>query len=111
MELMWSLANTLQLLFFIGLIELNYPSDLESTYKIMSYSNFDNPLTKYMTSVVFIGVNFINSPISTKFGSFGFESTNILVNSLDKLMMVGGLIVMIVLLKIMVKYMKDSDSK
>lgn len=104
-ELMWSLANTLQILFFLGLLDLNYSSDLQNTFKIMTYSNFGNPFTKYITSVIFFGINFVNSPINSQFISFGFESTNILVNSFDKLgmillLLIGGGVIYILYGKI-----------
>ncbi|CAI2359147.1 unnamed protein product [Moneuplotes crassus] len=110
-ETMWSLANTLQILFFMGLIELEYTSDLENTFKIMAYSNFDNPLTKYVTSVVFFGVQFINSPVSTNFESLGFESTNILVNSFDKIGMICILLFSAIILSCIYKKVKDSNSR
>ncbi|CAI2383509.1 unnamed protein product [Moneuplotes crassus] len=110
-ETMWSLANTLQILFFMGLIELEYPSDLANTFKIMAYSNFDNPLTKYVTSVIFFGVNFINSPVSTNFGNLGFESTNILVNSFDKIGMILILLLSAIILSCLYKKVKNSNSK
>ena len=111
MELMWSLANTLQIIFFLGLLDLNYSSDLQNTFKIMGYSNFDNPLTKYVTMMIFFGINFINSPVNSKFGSLGFESTNILVNSFDKIAMITLLLIGWVITHILFNKMKDLDTR
>ncbi|CAI2382812.1 unnamed protein product [Moneuplotes crassus] len=110
-ETMWSLANTLQILFFMGLIELDYPSDLENTFKIMAYSNFETPFTKYVTSVVFFGMNFIKSPVSPKFESLGFESTNILVNSFDKIGMICLFIFLALILSFLYKCIHKSESR
>lgn len=111
MELMWSLANTLQILFFIGLIDLNYSSDLQSVYEIMAYSNFDNPLTQYLSNFVIKSVNFIQTPVSSKFSALGFESTDIISNSLDKLVMIIGVFLLCIILAFVTWKLKDKESK
>ena len=87
-ELMWSLTNTLQILFFFGMLNLYYPSDLEMVYELMGYSNFDNPVTRYVGDLFISTISLVQSPVSNKFTQLGFTSTNILSNSLDKLLMV-----------------------
>ena len=88
MELMWSLANTLQIIFFLGLLDLHYTSDLEFAYKMMGYSNFDNPATEYISKHIISVFHFVKSPVNTKFSDLGFSSTNMIANSLDKLLMI-----------------------
>lgn len=110
MELMWSLANTLQLLFFLGLINLNYSSNLETAYTVMGYSNFDNPFTKYLTAATFSTVSFIKSPLSSKFDSLGYGSTNIVSNSFDKILMVVAFIAFAVLMTFLYAKCKKKSS-
>ena len=95
MELMWSLANTLQILFYFGMLNLYFTPDLLAIYSFMKYSNFDNPLTDYISQIVISSFNFIQSPISSNFGSLGFSSSDIIGNCLDKLMMIFLIILLV----------------
>ena len=63
-ELLWSLANTLQILFFFGMLDLYYTSDLLMVYTLMKYSNFDNPASQFLTEKIKSLYSFISSPIS-----------------------------------------------
>lgn len=92
MELMWSLTNTLQIIFFFGMLNLYYSAELKEIFVFMAFSNFDNPATRYLTSLVMGGFSFISSPVSTKFNAAGFHSTDIVSNSFDKIFMVFLLI-------------------
>ena len=95
MELMWSLANTLQILFYFGMLNLYFTPDLLAIYSFMKYSNFDNPLTDYISQITISSFNFIQSPISSNFGSLGFNSSDIIGNCLDKLMMIFLIILLV----------------
>lgn len=88
MELMWSLANTLQILFFYSFMNLYYFSDLVAVFSFMSYSNFDNPVTKYVSKVIIGGISLIKSPVNSNFSGAGFNSTDIISNSFDKILIV-----------------------
>jgi hypothetical protein len=88
MELMWSMANTLQLIFFLGLLDLYYYSDLKAVFGFMKYSNFENPLSGYITKYIAGFASFVQSPVNSQFGDLGFESTNIILNSFDKILFV-----------------------
>lgn len=98
MELMWSLANTLQIIFFFSMLNLYYSSDLLSVFSFMSYSNFDNPITSYISKGLVGGLNLITSPVNGKFSSSGFNSTDIISNSMDKIMIILLLILLILIL-------------
>ncbi|CAI2358774.1 unnamed protein product [Moneuplotes crassus] len=100
MELMWSLANTLQIVFILGLLNLYYPPNLSVIFSYLKYSNFDNPVTQALSSFAFKSINIIDSPISAEFEKLGFSSTNFLKNSLDKvfLLLLLGLFVLIIYL-------------
>ena len=47
-ELMWSLANTLQIMFYYNSLDLNFTPELKNVFSFMKYSNFDNPVFEYM---------------------------------------------------------------
>lgn len=107
MELMWSLANTLQILFFFSLLSLHFTTDLKTVFSFMSYSNFSNPLTEYITEKVFISFNLINIAVTDQFDGIGLSSTNILVNAMDKIVMVFLLIVTAIILAILASLLKS----
>ena len=46
-ELMWSLANTLQIMFYYNLLDLNFTPELKDVFSYMKYSNFDNKVFEY----------------------------------------------------------------
>lgn len=111
MELMWSLANTLQLLFFFALLHLHYSSDLKTVFGYMRYSNFENPLTDFVVDGIKKGFAFIESPVDAQFADLGFSSTNILLNSFDKLLLVFLLLSSGVGLAVLVYLCRKKDSK
>ena len=111
MELMWSLANTLQMLYYFGMLDLNFPSDLNAVYDFLKYSNFDNPATDFIKQQSIVLIQFANSPVNTNFGSIGFGSTDILANCLSKLFIVALLISAAVLFGVIAYKWKDSNSR
>ena len=88
MELMWSLANTLQIMFFYGTLNLYLSTDLKNLFSFMRYSNFDNPVTDYISNLVVGGINIIKIPVSSNFSDLGFGTTNIITNSFLKVLTV-----------------------
>jgi cysteine-rich repeat protein len=106
MELMWSMANTLQLIFFLGLLDLYYSSDLKAVFGFMKYSNFENPLSGYITKYIAGFASFVHSPVNSQFGDLGFESTNIILNSFDKILFVWMLVVIALILTFLVRCSK-----
>ena len=46
-ELMWSLANTLQIMFYYNSLDLNFTPELKDVFTYMKYSNFDNKVFEY----------------------------------------------------------------
>ena len=47
-ELMWSLANTLQIIYYYISLDLNFTPELKIMFIVMKYSHFENPVFKYM---------------------------------------------------------------
>ena len=86
-ELMWSLTNTLQILFYTGMLNLYYTPELLAMFSYMKFSNFDNPASEYIKSKLQSLANFVNSAIPSSFASLGFPSVSIVINFIDKLTM------------------------
>ena len=49
-EIMWSLANTLQVMFYYKLLNLYFSPELSTMFYYMRYSNFDNPAFEWIQS-------------------------------------------------------------
>ena len=77
-ELMWSLANTLQVMFFYALLDLNFTPELLTVFEFMKYSNFDNPIFEFIRSKSKILMSFINISVPSTFESIGYSSISIL---------------------------------
>ena len=95
MELMWSLANTLQILFYFGMLNLYFSSDLIAVYGFLKFSNFDNPISDYISTFVKSILSFSSSNLGSNFGNLGFDSTNILALCLSKILFVVLIILII----------------
>jgi hypothetical protein len=53
MELMWSMVNTLQIIFYIGLMSLYYPAHVNVFFGYLALANASNPILSYITEIVF----------------------------------------------------------
>ena len=111
MELMWGLTNTLQILFYYGMLNLAFSSDLQAVFSFMKYSNFDNPISDFLKEKMVGGLSLIQSSVSSQFSSVGFSSTDILSNSLDKLVYIILLISLAFILGLLAYLWRDKTSK
>jgi hypothetical protein len=111
MELLWSLANTLQMLFFLGLLDLYYSSDLKAVYSFMEYSNFSNPLTEYLVELIRNLVGSVSAPVNTKFEDLGFDSTSIILNSFDKLLIIFFFMLCVIVITIIVHFNRKKEGR
>lgn len=68
MELMWYLMNTLQILFFISYIHVEYPAILESFFGLLSYANANNQYVSEITFLVFPAEKFNQEQLNDTFG-------------------------------------------
>ena len=87
-ELMWSLANTLQIMFFYGLLDLYFSPELSITFYYMRYSNFDNPAFEWIQSKLGSLFSSIVVNINSGIGAFGYSTSSVLINFLSKLIMI-----------------------
>ena len=84
-ELMWSLANTLQIMFFYAMLNLYLTSELLTMFMDMEYSNFDNPVFEFFRAKVVDVINIVQTTIPKNFVNIGYSSSSILINFIDKL--------------------------
>ena len=87
-ELMWSLANTLQILYYYGILDLNYTPELLATFSYMKYSNFDNPVFEFVRDKTMSAFSFVQASLPSGFGNLGYSSVSVIINFLDKLIMI-----------------------
>ena len=97
-EEMWSLANTMQIMFFYLQLSLFYPSELKTIFAIMKFSNFDNPLFEYMRSKSLKVFDIAKLPIPQSYDMFGLSFSSVLINSWDKLFLISLMILFVMLL-------------
>mmetsp|Transcript_41597 Transcript_41597/g.48010 ORF Transcript_41597/g.48010 Transcript_41597/m.48010 type:complete len:304 (-) Transcript_41597:430-1341(-) len=82
MEMMWNLMNTLQLLFYLSYIYVNYPDNVESFFTYLKYSNADNEYLKFVSFKIIPESNFKRGNVNNRIGEKAFY-----VNSADKIPM------------------------
>ena len=87
-ELMWSLANTLQIVYYFGVLDLNYTPELLATFSYMKYSNFDNPVFEFIRDKIMSAFSFVQVSLPSGFGNLGYSSVSVIINFLDKLIMI-----------------------
>lgn len=68
------------------MLKLYYTADLIAVFKYMRYSNFDNPVTDSIVEFADTHFGAIKNVVVSQFEITGYSSTNILVNSFDKLL-------------------------
>jgi hypothetical protein len=97
MELMWGFINTLQLLFYMGLLNLYFTPELRIVFKDMKYSDFNNPITEYLSRLVLSDVFLRKSPVNSQFEEMGFISKNFIGNTTPKLLIIAFMVFMTIL--------------
>ena len=110
-ELMWSLANTLQIWVYFGMLNLCYSADLTEMYSYLKCANFENPISDYINSKVATYLKFVINPVNDKFSNLGFKSTEIISNSLDKLFMILIMLLWLAVLYILRMLVRNKTNK
>ena len=87
-ELMWSLANTLQIVYYFGVLDLNYTPELLATFSYMKYSNFDNPVFEFIRDKLSSAFSFVQASLPSGFSSLGYSSVSVIINFFDKLIVI-----------------------
>ena len=110
-ELMWSLANSLQIIFFFGYLNLYYTPELLAVFSYMKFANFDNPIFEYIREKTYNLVNSLKIPIPSNSQLFGLSSTSVIINFMDKIMVIILIGLIIVSLFALSYFLKNRDSK
>jgi hypothetical protein len=111
MELMWSLANTLQIIYFFGMMDLYYSADLQTVFDFMAYCNFEYPFQKKFEDFINKLVDIDQIPVNNKFDNTGFAGTNIIANSIDKIGVIVLMFGAAAGVAILIKKYKNKDNK
>ena len=80
MEMMWNLMNTLQLLYFLSFVFVNYPESTMEFFDYLSYANADNEYLSEVAYVFYDKDKFKRGEANDRLGDKAF-----LVNSSDKI--------------------------
>ena len=110
-ELMWSLANTLQIIFYFGYLNLYYTPELLAVFSYMKFSNFDNPIFDYIkekTSTIF---SLLDISVFSSNDLFGLSSTSIIINFMDKLMIISLVGILVLSLLLLSYFWRNKDNK
>ena len=110
-ELMWSFANTIQMLFFISALDLYFPQDLIYVFSLMKYSNFDNPLFSYIREELFIMPNFFSISSIPYFENIGYSYPQLMMNYIGNLILIALLLISVATIKLLKCILKDKDTK
>ena len=110
-ELMWSLANTLQILYYYGILDLNYTPELLATFSYMKYSNFDNPVFEFVRDKAMRAFSFVQASLPSGFCNLGYSSVSVVINFLDKLIMILLIVLLAIIIFLIFLWWKQRSNK
>lgn len=85
MEMFWVMMNTLQLVYYLRLLSLYYPSHTITMFKYLNYANFETKFSSYLTKSLFGPSFFPEESLNPQFFTFGYKSSNYIANFADKI--------------------------
>ena len=88
-----------------------YTPELLSTFSYMKCSNFDNPIFEFIRDKAFGVFNFIKYSIPSEFGSLGYSSISVIVNFMDKLIMILLFLLVVFVIYIIYKLLNNRSNK
>ena len=110
-ELMWSLANSLQIIFYFGYIRLYYTPELLIVFSYMKFSNFDNPIFEYIRNKTYsLLTKFKISSLSSD-QLFGLSSSSIVINFMDKILIILWTIFLIIWILLLKYFWRNKSNK
>ena len=86
-----------------------YPSNLKAVFSYMSYSNFENPATQYLSEFILKSIGVVTISVNSELDQMGFKSSNILINSLDKIILVFLLLTFTIIVALLFRWIKTKD--
>jgi hypothetical protein len=79
MEMMWNMMNTLQMMFFLSYVNVEFPDFVQTFFSFLDYANLDNEYTRAFTNLIVSGSNFKRGDVNDRIGAKAFY-----VSSADK---------------------------
>ena len=110
-ELMWSLANTLQILYYYGVLDLNYTPELSAIFSYMKYSNFDNPIFEFIRDKAMSAFSFVQASLPSDFGYLGYSSVSVIINFFDKLIIICSIALFTTIIFLLFLGLKNKSNK
>ena len=110
-ELMWSLANSLQIMFFYGLIDLYFTPEMQEIFTLMKFSNFDNPIFEYIRSKAYALLHLLNIPNPPNSQQFGLSFSSIILNFWDKFILILLLILFVLFIALLNYWLRKKTNK
>ena len=101
MELMWSMVNTLQIIYYIGLMSLLYPAHVNVFFGYLALANANNVLLSYITSSIFGNSINVWNPTSPWFEFLGMQNNSFIGNASDKLPLIVGILIYFIIILIL----------
>ena len=108
---MWSLANTLQIMYYYAMLDLRFTSELKATFSYMKYSNFDNPVFEFIRNKVMNAFSFIHAALPSGFSNLGYSSVSVIVNFLDKLIIIILFALLVTTIFLIFIWMKNKSNR
>ena len=110
-ELMWSMTNTLQLMFYLSYLDLYYSSDLLRIFSYMKYSNFDNEGFEYIRSHWNSMLSFDTYAVPSSLSNLGYSSSSILINFFEKIIGIIFLLIVSIVLIWLSRWLAKKSNK
>lgn len=88
LELMWCMINTLQIIYYIGLMSLLYPPHVNVFFGFLALANANNALLSRISVLVFgTRIEDVN-PVTNRFEALGMSNDSFTGNASDKIPMI-----------------------
>ena len=110
-ELMWSMTNTLQIMFFYGWMNLYFTPEVLVMFTVMKFSNFDNPLFEYIRNKVFLLFSILSFPEPPSYQKFGLIFSNILINFWDKIILMLLFLLSVILVALLSYRLRKKENR
>ena len=104
MELMWSMVNTLQIIYYIGLMSLLYPAHVNVFFDYLAIAVGNNAILSYITTLIFGSRINQNNPTSSRFEALGMQNNSFIGNASDKLPILFGILVYFIVIVILMQF-------
>jgi len=112
LELMWCMINTLQIIYYIGLMSLLYPPHVNVFFGFVALANANNVLLERLSIWVFSKRITDVNPVTSRFEALGMQNDSFIGNASDKIPVIFAVLcyfVFIVICLIVLKFVKKEN--